>query len=551
MGAIARIDYYEPPTTGDYDTSEEVGDGTSFKDAVPFSSWIGPLDLLSLIGDDDLARKLQRSWFSEYVKLGWQIKEEFNDRGLVKGNYKALFDYYEDLIKAIAIVDDDDDHEYDRYHRGHGDDDDEEEYEVSDREVEKFTENFLNRITIPLVEIARFMNTLSSAGLKEHAGFIKESALGWIFQVPDPETDRWTGIGPRIGVLKAAVLEELDRHRIESLDIGERVAFRVGELTRAPSKELADAIVNECTTADDPATIVSLYHKAFMSAHVTRPESWMGKCWITLTQKYVRELLKDALLVITENISKGTTTHYENLKPTYLDALEMMPVDFILARIQGPLIQNLESMKAEPYQRERLIRQTIKWLVLNYKGHDAPRDAIATYLHFGKTHPSWFTRDDFDVLDACFKDARLDAKVEIVPFLEVLQEKGMIDEIVPVLIVNERYDDALHSLERGDFSRSCRTFLHDILIHRPTIDEETSNRLVARLKKEISSEVEFQAARRDDNTIADFIDCIHLLSNNPPRPDGEVAWKRWFGQFWSKHKSLRNLKRALESKGLI
>ncbi|HME55526.1 MAG TPA: hypothetical protein VKM55_25195 [Candidatus Lokiarchaeia archaeon] len=549
MGTIARIDYYEPPVTGDYDTAEEVGEGTSFQESVPYSDWIGPLDLLSMISDEELVQKLLKSWFSDYVKLGWQIKEEFKDRGLIKGRYKVLFEYYEDFIKSIVKVDDSDDDDYNRFHRGHDYDDDDGDYEVSNREVIKFTENFLKRITILLIEIARFTNTLLKNNMIEHAEFVKESAISWIYQVPEPTTEKWPEISPRIAVVKAAVSEELDRQRITEMTMKDRVTFRVSELNRAPSKELSDAIVGDCKNAKDPAIVTMMYHQALNSAFPGKAEPWMGMCWIKIAQMYARDLLEDTLKVIASNIC--TASQYNGIKTVYLEALKTMPVEFTVANIQDPLIKAIESLQVEPYMHERLVEQTIRWFVMYYKEHEAPQHAIAMYHYFALSHPKSFTREDFNNLDTCFQDAYLDAKVEIAPFLDLLQDQGNVGEIVPVLIVNGRNDDALRILTNRGNETSWKQFLHEILLNNPAIDENISNSLTSQLKKKVSEMVDGGFARRQDDVIAEFIDCIRLLSNNPPRDRAETEWKRWFARFWSEHKSLRNLRKALVAKGLL
>src|SRR5271157_601917 len=562
-GVIMDMDYYDLPNTGDYDPGDVLEDGARLEDNLPFTGWIGPFELLQLVGDFTTRKKLLQTWFEDFINLGELIWKEFDDRGLVEGNDEKLVLYYDELIRNITVIDDDDDNDdfyYHGHHDYHDDDDDldEEEIDIDEKELKIFSENFLKRIALPIIDIARFHTELFESGLSDHASFLREHALQWVVDLPSTLPRPINNLEPGIAVLKARISEEIERPRIDGMPLEDRVAFRVDQLVRLPSEEMAALIMKDCDHALEPGAMVASYHDLLSRAFNDHATGSVISCWLAITGKYRLDLLFQAMETIVTK--PNMKSWFRTVASQFYEILGLLEPEQVSA-IQESFLHNMSSATSskkkgmaehqEDLDVKHALVEALRWLSKYYKTRHAPGNAINVLSILAKNHSNAFVKDDFKRLEACIEDAHLNRDEILTDFFEMLKKRCDPHEMLPIFVASGRLADACSILLREKDQDLFSRFLPGILLENPAIEQDTIMRLLDVLKKDVYSMVDHPGGQRHDHEIADLIDCVRLLFQMDGSGDGPANWFTWFKQFWNKHHTLRNLKRALEEKGLL
>jgi len=523
-----------------------------------------PLMILEQIKDDKARVRCIKNWFEGYMDLIGQIKDECRVRGMLMDDGEELYEYYknEEYDRLEEELHEESNKRYDSSY-GHWDYDDYdylepyEDFDLDTSTLKSYIENFFNWLIAPIQDICDYSVYLHQYNLINHQDYLIKKRIQWLKDLKLPTEE--FGIDPeRFSVLmdlKSIIATKLS-FRTHFSKKRDQLNYLYSVFIHNPSERNSGITWAQFNRMHLTEQEIQYFIEKILKNFENKP-TWgkfdlLKRLILTHQPEFINTLLKVSI----DSLYKTKDAGY--IIKEIFSILETHPVDMTLA-IESGIKQTTLKVPTKPhFNSVSLYRKTIDWLVNYYSQKKMFVHAFNQLIDLANIRPKMFEFRDYKTLKEMLPSLtdQFVSKYEAV--ITLIIQKGTKELSFQLLLEQEKYDKACDRI--NTLSSSIHSYSHHyitqwgaitrLILYVSLISDKNKENMIKILKAQIADWVSHSSRNRPDTSIAEAISQIRTIYLALKTKDGEMLWKKWFKSFSNKHWRLRNLRSALNKKGI-
>ncbi|MBD3341504.1 MAG: hypothetical protein GF353_20540 [Candidatus Lokiarchaeota archaeon] len=523
-----------------------------------------PLKILEQITDENSKKQCLKAWFEGYMDVINQVKSECRLRGIFEEECEELYEYYKNE-EYDRMEEEYHEENSERYHNSYNrwDYDDYgylepyEDFDLDSLTLKSYIEGFFSWLFAPIQDICEYGLYLHHYNLVKRLDYLIKEGIQWLVELKLPTEelgidsekilvlmDLKSMIATKLSVLSTFSSEKDQIDHLYSLFI-ENPSYRNSEIIWSQLHRIRPSEQN-----------IRYIFKKILKNFEEKPTREKFDLLKRLGSKYQPDMINSLLKSSIESFFKALDA--EHIIKEIFGILETQPVEMTF-EVESDLKQAALKVPTKAHRSDTsLYRRTVDWLVNYYIQKNMHARAFNQLIELTKIRPKTFKFKDYMMLKNLLPRLTDAFVSEYQSAISVIIKKGSKEVTFRLLLDLEKYNDACKRIKNLSTSTYSYSMHHDtkwgaitrLMPHISSVSDKNKELMIKILRSHISNWLSHSSRNRPDSSIAEAISQIRKIYLTFKAKNGDMLWKEWFQMFSNKHWRLRNLRSALNRKGI-